>query len=121
MAPPTRGRWRPQELEGDQHSSQSIQKQHENQRDSAIAEWHVLGSGPAEVVVHSGVTYAAVVDALDVTEGTVKMTVRRMRQRHGKPLWPEIAQTVAGPGDVDDEIWSLFATLCWLLRESLLP
>jgi RNA polymerase sigma-70 factor (ECF subfamily) len=60
---------------------------------------------------HSGLTYKDVADGLGVTEGTVKMTVHRMRQRYRKLLRSEIAQTVASPEDVDDEIRSLFAIL----------
>ena len=59
---------------------------------------------------HAGVTYADAADGMGVTEGTVKMTVHRMRQRYRELLRTEISQTVAGPGDVDDEIRSLFAT-----------
>ena len=59
----------------------------------------------------AGVTYADVANALGVTEGTVKMTVHRMRKRYRKLLRSEIAQTVASPGDVDDEIRSLVAVL----------
>lgn len=59
----------------------------------------------------AGVTYAAVADALGVTEGAVKMTVHRMRKRYRRLLRSEIGQTVASPGDVDDEIRSLFAVL----------
>ena len=59
---------------------------------------------------HSNVTYADIADELGMTEGTVKMTAHRMRQRYRELLRSEIAQTVADPGDVDDEIRDLFAT-----------
>ena len=58
---------------------------------------------------HSGVTYSDVATALGMTEGAVKMAAHRMRQRYRELLRLEIVQTVSGPGDVDDEIRSLFA------------
>lgn len=54
--------------------------------------------------------YAAAAEALGVTEGAVKVAVHRFRRRYRELLRSEIAQTVAGPADVDDEIRSLFAT-----------
>jgi RNA polymerase sigma factor (sigma-70 family) len=54
-------------------------------------------------------TYASVAIELGMTESAAKMAVYRMRQRYQQLLRSEIAQTVAEPADVDDEIRSLFA------------
>jgi RNA polymerase sigma-70 factor (ECF subfamily) len=60
---------------------------------------------------HAGTTYAAVAGALNITEAAAKMAAHRLRRRYRDLLREEIAQTVAGPDDVDDEIRKLFATL----------
>jgi RNA polymerase sigma-70 factor (ECF subfamily) len=60
---------------------------------------------------HSGTTYCDVAAKLNMTEAAAKMTAHRMRRRYRHLLREEIAQTVAGPDDVDDEIRNLFATL----------
>ena len=44
-----------------------------------------------------------------MTEAAVKMAVMRLRERLRATLRAEIAETVATPGDVDDEIRHLFA------------
>jgi RNA polymerase sigma-70 factor (ECF subfamily) len=41
----------------------------------------------------------------------VKVAVHRLRQRYREVLRAEIADTVASPGEVEDEIRSLFAAL----------
>lgn len=55
--------------------------------------------------------YADLADQLGTTEAALKMTVQRMRRRYAEMLREEIAHTVAGPGDVDDEIRHLFNVL----------
>lgn len=54
-------------------------------------------------------TYAKVAIELGMTEAAAKMAAYRMRQRYQQLLRTEIAQTVADPTEVDDEIKSLFA------------
>lgn len=54
-------------------------------------------------------TYAIVALELGMTEAAAKMAAYRMRQRYQQLLRAEIAQTVADPAEVDDEIRSLFA------------
>ena len=49
--------------------------------------------------------------ALGITEAAAKMAVHRMRRRYREILRAEIAETVAEPGEVDDEIRNLRATL----------
>ena len=60
---------------------------------------------------HSGITYAQVSEKLGMTEAAAKKSASRMRQRYRELLRDAIAQTVNGPGEIDDEIRSLFATL----------
>jgi RNA polymerase sigma-70 factor (ECF subfamily) len=48
---------------------------------------------------------------LDMTEGAVKVAVHRMRRRCGELLREEIARTVAGPEEVEEELRDLFDTL----------
>ncbi len=55
--------------------------------------------------------YAELAAKLGVSEGTVKSAVHRLRQRYRQLLRDEIAQTVAEPGAVDDEMRHLFAVL----------
>jgi len=55
--------------------------------------------------------YAEVASALGMTEGAVKVAVHRLRRRFGALLRAEIAETVADPAQVDDEIRELFRAL----------
>ena len=60
---------------------------------------------------HTGTTYADVAARLNMTEAAAKMSGSRMRRRYRELLREEIAQTVDGPDEVDDEIRNLFAIL----------
>lgn len=55
--------------------------------------------------------YAELAKKLGVSEGTVKSAVHRLRQRYRQLLRDEIANTVAGPAEVDEEMRHLFAVL----------
>jgi RNA polymerase sigma factor (sigma-70 family) len=57
------------------------------------------------------VGYAEIATRLGTTEGAVKVAVHRLRQRYREVLRAEIADTVANPGEVEDEIRNLFAAL----------
>ncbi|HEX9046664.1 MAG TPA: sigma-70 family RNA polymerase sigma factor [Verrucomicrobiae bacterium] len=57
------------------------------------------------------VRYAEMAQRLGTTEGAVKVAVHRLRQRYRELLRAEIAQTVNGPAEVDDELRNLFAAL----------
>jgi hypothetical protein len=46
-----------------------------------------------------------------MTEGAVKGAVHRLRQRYRALLRDAIADIVAGPGEVEDELKYLFRTL----------
>jgi hypothetical protein len=48
---------------------------------------------------------------LEMSEGAVKVAVHRLRRRYRDLVRDEIAQTVAGPEDVDEELRYLFAAL----------
>ena len=52
--------------------------------------------------------YAEAARRLGMTEGAVKVAVHRLRRRYRQLLRDEIAQTVAGPKEVDEEIRHLF-------------
>jgi RNA polymerase sigma-70 factor (ECF subfamily) len=56
-------------------------------------------------------SYQEVASALGTTEGAVKVAVHRLRRRFRDILLAEIAQTVAAPPDVDDELRQLFAAV----------
>jgi RNA polymerase sigma factor (sigma-70 family) len=57
------------------------------------------------------VTYAAVAARLGMTEGAVKVAVLRLRQRYRELFRAEIANTVAGANEVDDEMRHLLVVL----------
>ena len=59
----------------------------------------------------AGSTYADVAQRLNMTQAAAKMAASRMRRRYRELLREEIAQTVDGPDEVDDEIRSLFVVL----------
>ena len=56
-------------------------------------------------------TYREAAAELEMTEGAVKVAVHRLRRRYRDLVRAEIAQTVAGPEDVDEELRHLFAAL----------
>jgi RNA polymerase sigma factor (sigma-70 family) len=55
--------------------------------------------------------YSALAAELGMTEGAVKMAVCRLRERYRACLKEEIAQTVASPAEVDEELNHLFQVL----------
>jgi len=55
--------------------------------------------------------HAELAAKLEMTEGAVKSAVHRLRQRYRELLRDEIAQTVADPAEIDDEIRQLFSAL----------
>ena len=58
-----------------------------------------------------GPGYAQLGTQLGLKEEAVKQTVHRMRRRYRELFREEIAQTVAGPGEVEDELKHIFAVL----------
>ena len=56
-------------------------------------------------------SYANVAAELGMSAGAVKVAAHRLRQRYRELLRAEVAQTVAAPEEVDDEIRRLFEAL----------
>ena len=55
--------------------------------------------------------YAAIGGRLGMSEGAVKVAAHRLRRRYRALLRAEIAQTVAGPDEIEDEIRYLLSCL----------
>ena len=55
--------------------------------------------------------YAGIAERLSMGEGAVRVAVHRLRQRYGELLRREIAQTVDGPEEVEEELRYLLAAL----------
>ncbi len=55
--------------------------------------------------------YADLAKALNLSEGALKVAVHRLRQRYRELLRAEVAQTVACPDEVDDELRYLVSVL----------
>lgn len=74
------------------------------------------GKGPQFEQLHgclvkdaSAQPYAEIAARLSLTEAAVKMAVRRLRARYREILLEEVANTVASPDEVDEEIRHLFS------------
>jgi RNA polymerase sigma factor (sigma-70 family) len=59
---------------------------------------------------HDG-AYDPVAQELNVSAGSIAVAVHRMRQRYRELVRAEIADTVASPGEIDEEMRALFAAL----------
>jgi RNA polymerase sigma factor (sigma-70 family) len=59
----------------------------------------------------SGSSYSELGTQLGMKEDAVKQAVHRMRRRYRELFREEVAQTVAGPSEVEDELKHLFAVL----------
>jgi len=59
----------------------------------------------------SSLSQAEVAARLGTTENAVSQAVHRLRQRYGELLRAEVANTVAAPGDVEDELRHLLAAI----------
>ena len=57
------------------------------------------------------VSYAETAGDLDLSEGAVKVAVHRLRRRYRELLRPEVAQTVASPDELEEELRLLFLAL----------
>ncbi len=58
-----------------------------------------------------GQPHSKTAEELGMTAGAIKVAVHRMRQRYRELLREEIAHTVGGPDQIDEEIRQLFAAL----------
>lgn len=56
--------------------------------------------------------YAAVAAQLGISAGAVGVAVHRLRQRYRETLRATVADTLADPSQVDDEMRQVFAALC---------
>ena len=56
-------------------------------------------------------SYREVAAELGTSEGAVKTSIHRLRQRYGQLLRSEIAETVASPAEVDDEVKHLLGVV----------
>ena len=59
----------------------------------------------------ASVPYRDLAERLNMTEGTVRVAVHRLRKRYKHLLRDEIAQTVATEEEIDEEIRELFRVL----------
>jgi RNA polymerase sigma factor (sigma-70 family) len=66
---------------------------------------------PCLVGERATLPYAELAGKLGLSESAVKTAVHRLRRRYRKLLRDEIAQTLAAPGEVDEELRHLFAVL----------
>ena len=57
------------------------------------------------------IPYSEVANDLGMTEGAVKTAVHRMRQSYGRILREEIAETIANPAELDDELRHLLTVI----------
>ena len=81
-------------------------------------EYEQEGKGELFAVLHpclvgerTSQPYGELAGTLGVSEGAIKSDVHRLRQRYRHLLREEIAQTVAGPGEVEEELRHLIAVL----------
>jgi len=58
-----------------------------------------------------GPAYAEIGRRLNMGEGAVRMAVHRLRRRYGELLRSEIAQTVSGPEEVEEEMRFLLSVV----------
>ena len=66
------------------------------------------GNWPARRIVIVEFPSAEIALSLAMSEGAVKVAVHRLRQRYRQLLREEIAQTVATPAEIDEELRNLF-------------
>jgi RNA polymerase sigma-70 factor (ECF subfamily) len=59
----------------------------------------------------SGLSYSEIGAQLNMTEGAVKVSVHRLRQRYGELLRAEVAQTVSTPDEVNEELRYLLSVI----------
>jgi RNA polymerase sigma factor (sigma-70 family) len=71
-------------------------------KEALFAELHAQLGGGREAGSH-----AAIAEKLGTTAGAVKVAAHRLRRRYRELLREEVAQTLDGPEDIDDELQSL--------------
>jgi len=68
------------------------------------------------VQARAAAPYAELSERLEMSEGALRVAVHRMRQRYRDLLRAEIAETVSGPDEVEEELRYLFRTLAGACR-----
>jgi len=81
----------------------------EARRQGKVDQFAVLQT--ALIAPRGSVAYAELAKRADMTEGAVKVAVHRMRKRYRELLKSTIAETVSGPGEVEDELRHLLGVL----------
>ena len=71
------------------------------------------------MVGKSEIPYAQAADALDLTEGAVRVAIHRLRRRYRELLRDEIAQTLSDPAQADEEMQALVQRSGGELRANL--
>jgi RNA polymerase sigma factor (sigma-70 family) len=66
---------------------------------------------PALLGEKSSLPYAALATQMNMTEGSVKIAVHRLRQQYRALFRSEVADTVAQPGEVEEELRHIVAVL----------
>lgn len=66
---------------------------------------------PALAGDRAALDYAAIATELGVSEDAARQSASRLRKRYRELLRQEVAQTVASPAEIDDELRSLLAAL----------
>ena len=56
-------------------------------------------------------SYALMGERLGISEGTARWAMHRLRERYRKRLYAEVAQTVADPGEVEEELRHLITVI----------
>jgi RNA polymerase sigma-70 factor (ECF subfamily) len=83
------------------------------QQEYQVADQHALFAALKPTLAGSRETlpYAELGPRLGLSEGAIKVAVSRLRQRYRERLRAEIAQTVAGPEEVEEELRHLVRVL----------
>ena len=79
------------------------------EQDTSEAARRFAALEPALAAESGAVGYAELAASLGMTEGAVKVAVHRLRRRYRELLRADIADTVADPAQVEDELQALFA------------
>lgn len=86
-----------------------LRLQAEFESDGRLRQFEVLkGTLTGE---RSEVAYADIAAELEISEESARQAAHRLRKRYREMLRAEVAQTVAEPGELEDEIQQLFQTL----------
>jgi DNA-directed RNA polymerase specialized sigma24 family protein len=88
------------------HTLRQLQEEYVSSGRAKLFEYLQSSLGKEE----SALPYAEIAARLNLTEAAVKMAVHRLRARYREILRGQIAHTVSGPEEVEEEIRHLFAS-----------